>query len=55
MKPQPKAYECSACKVAAVVATDASGAHQVIVACKCNAPIDAKRTAHLKGTGSVSQ
>lgn len=48
------AYQCSACKLAVIVATDANGAHQVIAACKCNAPIDAKRTAVLVGSAKAA-
>ena len=53
-------YECSACKLAVIVLPEMTfedGTHQsveVIKACKCDAPINAPRTAKLKGTGSCA-
>lgn len=53
-------YECSACKLAVVVIPELTLADgtkrdiEVIPACKCDAPIDAKRTATLKGAGSCA-
>lgn len=53
-------YECSACKLAVIVVPEgmrADGTKQdveVIKACSCDAPVDAKRTARLVGTGRTS-